>query len=263
MKTLKRLLPHTASIMFVLMCISTLQAQEPHTDTQAVGGFQNNGEVTVGYRFTDIDGYRPQYEQLFNLKEGFRVLDFTLNGDARERNNRFADGYSLSASGLGGDPFATAELKVAKTNLYDFRVQWRQSYYYWNQNDDVVLPITTAAPGLSNGLTDNHDWATVRKLGTANFTIHATNQLRFNVDFFRTSTDGTLLTTRSLEFFNAPSYWAAFTRANPYPLNAPLHDETNRLTGGVDYSWRNWDFHYRAGFQSFSETTGLNAVGHR
>ena len=260
MKTLKRFLRHTASIMLVLMCISALQAQEPQTDTPAAGGFQNNGEVTVGYRFTDIAGYRPQYEQLFNLNEGFRVLDFTLNGDARERNNRFADGYFLSASGLGGDPFATAELKVAKTNLYDFRVQWRQSYYYRNQDDDVVLPITTAASGLSKGLTDYHDWATVRKLGTASFTFHATNQLRFNVDYYRTSTDGPLLTTRSLDFFNAPTYWGAFARANPYPLNAPLHDKTNRLTGGLDYSWRNWDFHYRAGYQSFNETTGLNAV---
>ena len=68
------------------------------------------------------------------------------------------------------------ELKVSKTNLYDFRVQWRQSYYYRNQDDDVVLPITTAASGLSKGLTDYHDWATVRKLGTASFTFHATNQ---------------------------------------------------------------------------------------
>ena len=107
MKTLKRLLPHTASIMFALMCISALQAQEPQTDPQAAGGFQNNGEVTVGYRFTDIDGYRRHYQQLFNLNEGFRVLDFTLNGDAREEQS-ICRRLFLSASGLGGDPFATS-----------------------------------------------------------------------------------------------------------------------------------------------------------
>ena len=243
--------------MLALVPAHPLLAQDSEAPSE---GFENHGEVTAGYRFTDIAGYRPQYLQLFDLKKGFRIQDFMLYGNARDKTNRFADGYSLSASGLGGDPFATAALKVTKTNLYDFRVQWRQSYYYWNQNDDVSLPVTTAAPALSKGLTANHDWATVRKLGSVNLTVHATNRLRFNFDLFRTTTDGSLLTTRSLDFFNAPEFWASFTRANPYPLNAPLHDETNRLAGGVDYSWRGWDFHYSTGFQSFHETTSLEAA---
>ena len=41
--------------------------------------------------------------------------------------NPFADTYSLSASGLGGDSFPTAQLTVSKNKLYDFRVNWRQS----------------------------------------------------------------------------------------------------------------------------------------
>src|SRR4030095_14715871 len=177
---------------FTLVLTTTtaiIARQEPSTDSSS-GSFQNHGEVTVGYRFTDVKGYRPQYLQLFDLRDGFRVHDFLIYGDAREGNKRFADGYSLSASGLGGDPFVTGDLKVAKTNLYDLRVQWRQSYYYRNQNDDVVLPITTAASGLSTGLTDNHNWATVRKLGSASLTMHASNRLRFNVDFVRNTTEG-------------------------------------------------------------------------
>jgi hypothetical protein len=246
-----------ATVLFLATAGTSFAQDQP-----AAGGesFENHGEVTVGYRFTDVKGYRPQYDQLFSLRDGFRLYDFTLHGDARERTNRFADDYSLSMSGIGGEPFATADLAVAKTNLYDLRVQWRQSYYYRNQNDDVVLPITAAAPSLSTGLTDHHDWATVRKIGSATMTIHATNRLRFNVDFYRTTTDGSLLTTRSPDFFGAPSFWAAFARANPYPLVAPLNDDTNRFAGGVDYSWRNWDFHYKAGFQTFNETIALNLV---
>lgn len=242
----------------ILAAVSTLLAQE----TPAAGAldFENHGEVTVGYRFADIQGYRPQFLQLFNLRDGLRVQDFTLHGDARETGNPFADTYSLSASGLGGDPFATAQVKVGKTGLYDLRVQWRQSYYNRNQNDNVVLPITAAAPSLSTGLTDHHDWATVRKLGSADMTIHATNKLRFNFDFYRTTTEGDLLTTRSVYFFSPPSYWDVFARANPYLLNAPLHDETYRLAGGVDYSWRDWDFHYKGGYQSFNEGITFDTV---
>ena len=251
----------TVRYMFVSLCAlavhGTSQAQDPAPDTAA---FQNHGEVTAGYRFVDTKGYEPQYRQLFNLREGFRVQDFTLSGTARSASNPFADNYSISASGLGGEPFATAQLKVAKTGLYDLRAQWRQSYYYRNQNDNVVLPITSAAPTLSTGLTDNHDWSTVRKLGSVDLTVHATNNLRFNFEVTRTTTNGPLLTTRSLDFFNSPTFWGAFARANPYPLDAPLDDETDRFAGGVDYSWRDWNFHYRAGFQSFTENISLNPI---
>lgn len=248
-----------AIVVLVATGIATL-GQEPSPGGSRAESFESHGEVTVGYRLTDVKGYRPQYEQMFNLRDGFRLYDFNLHGDALERTNRFADNYSLSVSGIGGEPFATGDLVVAKTNLYDLRVQWRQSYYYRNQNDDVVLPITSAAPTLSTGLTDHHDWTTVRKMGSATMTIHATNRLRFNLDFYRTTTDGSLLTTRSPDFFGAPSFWAAYSRANPYPLVAPLRDDTNRFAGGVDYTWRNWDFHYKAGFQTFNESISMEPV---
>jgi hypothetical protein len=256
MKTLGLLITRVA----LLLALVATTGRTVHARQEPSESFENHGEVTIGYRLTDIKGYRPQYLQLFDLRDGFRVTDFTVHGDAREGSNRFADGYSLSMSGIGGEPFVTADFKLAKTNLYDLRVQWRQSYYYRNQNDDVVLPITTLGPSLSKGLTDNHDWATVRKLGSASLLMHATNRLRFGFDFSRNTTEGSLLTTRSLDFFGAPSYWGSFARANPYPLVAPLHDDTNRFTGGVDYSWRRWDFHYKAGFQTFSETAVLDPV---
>jgi hypothetical protein len=247
-------------VAYALCFGGTLLAQETPAASSGGADFPSRGEVTVGYRFADIDGYEPQYQQLFNLRDGFRLLDFIVYGDAREKTNPFADTYTLSANGIGGDPFATAQLKVSKTNLYDLRVQWRQGYYYRNQNDNVVLPITAEAPSLSTGLTDNHNWATVRKMGSADLTIHATNNLRFNFDIYRTTTDGTLVTTRSVDFFNSPQYWGAFARANPYALNAPLSDETNRFTGGVDYSWRDWDFHFTTGFQSFNENVALDVL---
>lgn len=247
------------AFLLCITAVSPLAAQDP-APADSSKGFENHGEITVGYRFTDIAGYRPQYLQLFDLKKGLRVQDFTVRGKAKTPADSFADGYSLSATGLGGDPFATADLKINKANLYDFRVQWRQSYYYWNRNDNVVLPIASTSSSLSTGLTANHDWATVRKLGSASFTYHATNDLRFTMNLQRTTTEGSLLTTRSLEFFNAPSYWAAFARANPYPLNAPLRDEGDQFTEGVDYSWKDWDFHYQAGYQWFREETSLNLV---
>jgi len=248
------------SFAVLLLCGRALLAQDSTETPLNFGGFTTQGSATVGYRFDDVKGYLPMYEQLFNLRSGFRLLDFNMFGEAQKEANPFADSYSLSMTGLGGEPFETGQLAVSKTGLYDFRANWRQSYYYWNQNDNVVLPIAAVGTGLSTGLTDNHDWGTVRKFGSADFTLHATNNLRFNFNYYHTTDSGPTFTTESLDFFDSPGYWGSFARANPYYLYAPIDDNTNRFTGGIDYTLRSWTFHYNLGYQVFSEFLSLNNV---
>jgi hypothetical protein len=252
MRILYRFLILTSAL---LMTSTGLRAQDEPETPLTLGAFNTQGSVTAGYRFTDIKGYQPQYLQLFDLQKGFRLQDFSLFGESQEGANPFADTFSLQTSGLGGDPFPTAQLTVSKNKLYDFRVNWRQSYYYWNENDNVVLPLGFA------GLTNNHDWATVRKLGSADLTLHATNNLRFNFEVYRTTNSGVLFTTRAPDFFGSPGTWGGYVRANPYYLYAPLNDNTNRFTGGADYTWHSWNFHYNIGYQTFDENINLNNVG--
>jgi hypothetical protein len=248
------------SLAALLLCACGLLAQESAETPFKLGGFNNQGSVTVGYRFDDVKGYVPMFQQLSDLERGFRLMDFNLFGEAQSGVNPFADSYSLSASGLGGEPFETGQLAVSKTRLYDFRANWRQSYYYWNENNNLVLPIAAVGSGLSKGLTDNHAWGTVRKLGSADFTLHATNNLRFNFNYYRTSDSGPTFTTESLDFFDSPSFWGTFARANPYYLYAPIDDNANRFTGGIDYTFHSWSFHYNLGYQTFTQFLSLNNV---
>jgi hypothetical protein len=249
------------SLAALLISGSVLLAQDNAETPLTLGGFNTQGSVTVGYRFDDLKGYVPMFQDLSGLEKGFRLMDFNMFGEAAPGANPFADSYSLSVSGLGGEPFETGQLSVKKDRLYDFRVNWRQSYFYSNPNDNVVLPIAAVGSGLSTGLTDNHAWGTVRKFGSADLTLHATNNLRFNFDYYHTSDSGPTFTTESLDFFDSPSYWGTFARANPYYLYAPIDDDTNRFTGGIDYTYRAWTFHYNLGYQTFTENVSLNNVG--
>lgn len=223
----------------------------------ALGDFTLSGSATAGYRFTDVKGYVPQFQEMYDLRKGLRLLDFDLYGDSEGAKNAFADDFSLQLASLGGDPFPTAQFAISKKKVYDFRVDWRQSYFFWNQNDNVVLPIAAATVGISKGLTSNHDWATVRKFGSADLTLYATNNLRFHFDYYRPSDQGTTFTTRAPDFFSSPGFWGTYVRANPYVLNAPLTDNTNRITGGIDYSLKSWNFHYTIGYQTFTENIGF------
>ncbi len=200
------------------------------------------------------------YLEMINLRRGPRLMDFNLFGEAKEGTNAFADDYSLTMSGLGGDPFPTAQFSVTKHRVFDFRASWRQAYYNWNQNDSVVLPITGVAKTLSTGLTDNHEWETVRKFGSADLTVHASNNLRFNFDYYRTSDTGSTFTTASPDFLGSPGFWGTYARANPFFLFAPITDETNRFTGGADYTFHSWSFHYAGGYQTMNFSTTLNNV---
>ncbi|HEV2697348.1 MAG TPA: hypothetical protein VGU90_05095, partial [Terriglobales bacterium] len=124
----------------------------------------------------------------------------------------------------------------------------------------VILPITGVATTLATGLTDNHEWETVRKFGSADFTLHATDHLRLNFDYYRTSDTGSTFTTASPDFLGSPGFWGTYARGNPFFLFAPITDETNRFTGGVDYTIHSWSFHYAAGYQSVNASTTLNNV---
>jgi hypothetical protein len=55
-----------------------------------------------------------------------------------------------------------------------------------------------------------------------------------------------------LNFLKAPSStWGSFARANPYYMIAPLSEEANRVTGGLDYTRGGWNVHYHIGYQKF------------
>jgi hypothetical protein len=248
----------TRNLLFLMLAflvtLPVLKAQDQSEPQLQWGGFGVQGSASAGYRFTDVKGYEPMFEELYDLKSGPRLMDFSIFGHNND-TNAFANDFSLTMSGMGGDPYPGAQLTLSKSKVYDLRVNWRQSYFYMNQNDGVILP-TLNVPGL----TDNHDWSTVRKVGSIDLTVHATNNLRFHFQYYRTSFTGPTVSTFSPDFLDSPSSWGGYARANAYSWYAPTFDNANRITGGIDYTWRQWNFHYNVGYQTFDDNITLNPV---
>src|SRR5437773_9447728 len=111
----------THGVIAVLLSAATLQAQDNRAPT-TLAGFETQGSITAGYRFLDTSGRREKYLELFNLRKGFRLNEFELFGRAPSKGNDYADTYSVTASGLGGDPFPGGQLAVSKQRLYDLRI---------------------------------------------------------------------------------------------------------------------------------------------
>ncbi len=228
-------------------------ADQPAPSGVTFGGFATQGSVSVGYRTIDVTGYEPTYRELYNLDDGLRVPDVNFFGRAPTGRDLFADTFSFSASGLGGDPYETVQATARKNGLYDLRVGFRRSNFFWDESDATL-------PTGADGLTSNHAWNTERTFGSVDFLLHATNALRLGFEFGHSARDGENLTTRSLDFFGSPASWGSFTRANPYSILAPLHEDTSRYAAGFDYTRLGWNVHYRAGYEVFDDAVTADAL---
>ncbi len=247
-----------ALLVAVLMGLpSTARAQEEDQNTgPELGGYNVQGQASLGYRFTDVTGRRQKYQELYNLNEGLRLVDFSLFGQAQKgQTGALADMFSVTANGIGGDPFPAVQVMVRKNGLYDFRGTWRQSHYFWDRAD-ATLPNGLNATG------SNHAWDTKRDFGNANLLVHLTDHLRAGFELQRANRSGMTITTRSPDYFGAPGSWGSFARANPYSIAAPLAETANRYAGSLDYTNVDWTVHYSGGYQTFDDSivgTALNA----
>jgi hypothetical protein len=241
------------TVIFFLLLVAALG---PATLT-AQDAADIHGSITGAYRFTDIKGREEKYKELFDLRSGFRIQDLSLYSGEGQKN-RYFDSFFLTSSGMGGEPFSGGQFVIKKNKVYDLRVNYQQSYYYWNRNDLQPQPTGLLSSNIPvHGLMTNHDWSTVRKIGSVNLATYATTKLRFNFEYQQTSLEGQNATTRVLDYFGAPSTWGSFERADPYGVESSLNNHSHRATAGVSYSIRNWSFFYRAGYQWFDEDTPL------
>src|SRR5437667_1943407 len=220
------------ALVTLLTMASPSYGQTPASaPADASDGLDVHGSVDVGYRSTTVKGSTDTFRQLFDLSDGPRIMGIEVNGKARDAVGSFADTFSLSASGLGGDPFPAVLLTVRKSRLYDLRANWRRSRLF-----DVWPATPPSIAGLDTQVvTDRHSWATSREIGNLAWTLHASNRLHFQFNYDRAVRTGTLQTTRSLDFVGAPTVWGSFARANPYPVIGPVDESANRITGGLSY----------------------------
>ncbi len=217
------------------------------------GAMDIHGSVDVGYRSTDINGNADMFRQLFDLSKGARVMGVELNGLARDQAHAFADTFTIRASSLGGDPFPSVDISARKSRLYDLRINWRKSRFF------DMSPLTPdSIDGFdTRAVADRHSWSTSRQIGNMALTIDATDRLHLQFGYDRVERDGSVRSTRSIDFVGAPSVWGAFARANPFLVNGRVNDSANRVTGGLSYGRANWAVPYKAGYQTNDETLTL------
>lgn len=239
------------SVILVLLALSIAAPRLLAQDAPAAAGtaMSAHGSVDVGYRFSDVNGNEDTFRQLFDLSEGVRLFGADLRATGGDSPRRVFDTLNFETSGLGGDPFPSVLVRARRSKLYDLRASWRRIRFF------DVSPLTPASiDGFdTQAVTDRHAWLTSRRLGHIALTMTPTPRLQFLFGYDRMSRDGSVTSTRVVDFAGSPATWGSFARANPFLVSGPVEDASNQVTGGVSYGRDRWTVHYKAGYQSYDE----------
>jgi hypothetical protein len=125
--------------MFAMLMAGAAYAQQVVAPTDApvgpaAGDNTSNYNIVnsfeTGYRWSSIGGDPTEYKSQVNYADGIRLLGSSFSMYSRDGHGKYFDELVLTTQGLGGDPYESATLRVAKNGLYRFDMTWRLNDYF-------------------------------------------------------------------------------------------------------------------------------------
>src|SRR5262249_26409642 len=207
--------------------------------TTAALPYTVNGDVSVGYRHVDVDGSDAKYREDYNLRTGARLFGLNVDGVARDAEQTHLDRFHLEIDTPGNEPVSTFRLDASDKGLYDLRVNFVRSKYYYA----VPQLWQEPAPGDVR-LDDLHDFNTLRWNGSVDLTVHAPHlpTLFFGYRLYKVtggSTSTAMIPGGDTFVVNAPVDWVTHvgklgTEFTTLGTNVFLQQEYRRTTRSLD-----------------------------
>jgi hypothetical protein len=182
------------------------------------GLYEAHSDFEVGYRWvTDVAGSNDMYRSMINLGEGPKLLHSNLSLRSKYGSGGLFDRLDLSIDNWGGDPYNTMRLNMSRTDLYEFRADYRKLNYF------NFIP-TYANPLIGQGSTfDQHGLDVAYRSTDLEFKLFPNSRIRPFVGYTRTSGFGPGFTTDSLT-------------GNEFILNSRWQYSSDEYRGGLEIS---------------------------
>jgi hypothetical protein len=210
-------------------------ADKPDTG-RVVGNYLLNSSIEMGYRWVEVGGNAERYRSDINVRDGFRVLDFSVDARSINPEGAWFDFLRADASNVGGDQTQYFSLKVDKTRYYKFDSQVRRFYYYRN---------------LANIGNNQHQFDIRQQVSDFNLKLFPQRALKLNLGYGRSSGKGPFITTYS-------------GNRDQFQVDGATRWEANDYRAGFDAAINSWnifgEYLYR-GFRNDTEyfqNTALN-----
>ena len=199
--------------------------------------------IETGYRWISVGGDPEEYKSQVNYADGVRLLGSSFSMFSRDGHGKFFDELTLTTVGLGGDPYESATLRIAKNNLYRFDMTWRLNDYY--------------NPGLTSAGQSSGNFRDTRYTSQDdNLTLFPQSKIKFFIGYSRSVQEGPEITAVGA-FLAAPVSTPA---PSPVPAATPntagftsLREATNEYRVGNEFQLLGITVNWMHGWQDFKE----------
>jgi hypothetical protein len=188
------------------------------------GVYSTTTTFEIGHRFVDTDGSRDRYLSDGNVRDGFRVLEYSTDMRAQPGAGLLFDFMKTSVSNAGGDQSQTFSLRMDKTRAYRFDGNVRRFNYYRSPGPNFALGFR------------NSDLR--QQISDFNLKLFPQRAVRINAGYGRSMAKGR---------YN-PSY--SFER-DLFQLLGETRWEANDYRLGLDATYRRWDFAIEQLYRNF------------
>lgn len=208
------------------------KADKPETG-RIVGGYSVQSSLEFGYRFEDTGGNRDSYLSQINVREGFRVLEATLDSRALDGRGLLYDSLRSDINNAGGDQSQNFSLRMDKARAYRFDSYVRRFNYF-----------RTPGPSFANNWR-NSDLR--QQVADYNLKLFPQRAVRFNLGYSRSSAMGR----------HNPDI--SFQR-DLFQLLGATRWESNDYRVGAEAVWHHWSFNVEGLYRAFKNDPHITSI---
>ena len=234
------------TLILTLITAAACCAQQVVTPTQEPVGppsGDNTSDYNIvnsfetGYRFVSVGGDPEAYKSQVNYDNGVRLLGSSFGMYSRDGHGKYFDELTLTTVGLGGDPYESATLRIAKNNLYRFDMTWRLNDYY--------------NPGLTSAGQSGGNFRDTRFTSQDDdLTLFPQSKIKFFIGYSRSVQEGPEITNVGGLFATTQTPAVAGQDTTGF---TSLRDATNEYRLGNEFQLLGVTVNWMHGWQDFKE----------
>jgi hypothetical protein len=197
------------------------------------GVYSTTTTFEIGHRFVDTDGSFGRYLSDVNVRDGFRLLEYSTDMRARPGAGLLFDFLKADVSNAGGDQNQNFSLRMDKTRAYRFDGNVRRFNYF-----------RSPGPNFALGL---RDYDLRQQVSDFNLKLFPQRAIRVNAGYGRSVAKGR---------YN-PSY--SFER-DMFQLLGESRWEANDYRLGMDATYRGWNFGVEQLYRNFRNDPTISSA---
>ena len=182
-------------------------------------GYSVQSTLELGYRWVGVGGNADSYRSQINVREGLRVLEYSLDSRRLEGTGSLYDSLKLNINNMGGDSSQTYALGIEKSKFYRFDANIRRFNYF-----------RLAGPNYAFGW---RDFDTRNQVSDYNLRLFPQRAVRITLGFDQTMATGRYTQPFSFQRDLFPVLGRTRWIANDYKIGMDAHYGQWTLNGGA------------------------------